>query len=107
VARAAPGHFTDAQIELLKTFADQAVIALENVRLFKEVQARTDALTRSIEEMRALGEVGRAVSSTLDLQTVLLTIITHAVELSKADAAARSTSSTRQPKCSSRGPTIA
>ena len=54
--------------------------------LEQKVEARTEALTRSVEEMHALGEVGRAVSSTLDLQTVLLTIITHAVELSKADA---------------------
>ena len=54
--------------------------------LEQKVEVRTAALTRSVEEMRALGEVGRAVSSTLDLQTVLVTIITHAVELSKADA---------------------
>ncbi len=51
-----------------------------------EVKARTEELTRSVEEMRALGEVGRAVSSTLDLETVLLAIITHAVRLSEADA---------------------
>ena len=62
------------------------MIAVENVRLFREVEARTEALTRSVEEMRALGEVGQAVSSTLDLETVLVTIITHAVQLSKADA---------------------
>ncbi len=86
VARATAGPFPDDQIALLDTFAEQAVIAVENVRLFNEVTARTEALTRSVDEMRALGEVGRAVSSTLDLQTVLETIITHAVELSKADA---------------------
>ena len=86
VSRAAVGMFPVKHIELLNTFADQAVIAIENVRIFKELEARTEALTRSVEEMHALGEVGRAVSSTLDLQTVLLTIITHAVELSKADA---------------------
>ncbi|MEO5509729.1 MAG: GAF domain-containing protein, partial [Longimicrobiales bacterium] len=85
VTRAVPGSFPDRQVELLNTFADQAVIAIENVRLFKELEARTEALTRSIEEMRALGEVGQAVSSTLDLETVLATIIMHAVELSKAD----------------------
>jgi signal transduction histidine kinase/DNA-binding response OmpR family regulator len=51
-----------------------------------EVKARTDELSRSLEEMRTLGEVGRAVSSTLDLETVLLAIITHAVRLSEADA---------------------
>ena len=53
---------------MLKTFADQAVIAIENVRLFKELQARTAELGRSVEELKALGEVGAAVSSTLDLE---------------------------------------
>jgi signal transduction histidine kinase/DNA-binding response OmpR family regulator len=85
VSRAAVGQFPGAHTNLLQTFADQAVIAIENVRLFREVEARTEALTRSVEEMRALGEVGQAVSSTLDLETVLATIITHAVGLSKAD----------------------
>jgi GAF domain-containing protein len=74
--------FTDKQIALLKTFADQAVIAIENVRLFKELEARTQELARSVGELRALGEVGQAVSSTLDLQTVLSTIVGHAVQLS-------------------------
>ena len=60
-----------AQIALLQTFADQAVIAIENVRLFNELEARTAALTRSVGELKALGEVGQAVSSTLDLETVL------------------------------------
>src|SRR5262245_23025582 len=63
--------FTDKQIELAKTFADQAVIAIENVRLFKELEARTQDLTRLVGELRALGDVGRALSSTLDLDTVL------------------------------------
>ena len=69
--------FTPAQIKLLETFADQAVIAIENVRLFQELEARTDELARSVGELRALGEVGQAVSSTLDLQTVLSTIVGH------------------------------
>src|SRR4029453_11863051 len=55
--------FSDKQIELVKTFADQAVIAIENVRLFKELEARTQDLTRSVGELRALGEVGQAISS--------------------------------------------
>jgi two-component system, NtrC family, sensor kinase len=76
--------FTEKQIRLLKTFTDQAVIAVENARLFQELKARTEALTRSVEELRALGEVGQAVNSTLELQTVLETIITRAVELSHA-----------------------
>jgi len=74
--------FTDKQIELVTTFADQAVIAIENVRLFQELQASTRDLTRSVEELKALGEVSRAVSSTLDLETVLSTIVARAVQLS-------------------------
>ncbi len=78
--------FTDKQIALLQTFADQAVIAIENVRLFDEVQARTRELTQSVEELRALGEVTRAVSSTLDLQTLLDTIVAKAAQLSGTEA---------------------
>jgi len=74
--------FTDKQIALLKTFADQAVIAIENVRLFQELQERTGELARSVEELKALGEVGQAVSSTLDIETVLSTIVGRAVQLS-------------------------
>jgi signal transduction histidine kinase len=74
--------FTGRQIELVTTFADQAVIAIENVRLFQELEARTGELARSVDELKALGEVGRAVSSTLDLETVLSTIVAHAVQLS-------------------------
>ncbi len=74
--------FTDKQIALLKTFADQAVIAIENVRLFQELQERTRELVRSVGELKALGEVGQAVSSTLDLETVLTRIVSHAVQLS-------------------------
>ena len=77
--------FTDKQIELVRTFADQAVIAIENVRLFKELETRTRELSQSVGELRALGDVGQAVSSTLDLQTVLSTIVRHAVQLSRTD----------------------
>src|SRR5262249_54932093 len=77
--------FSGKQIALLKTFADQAVIAIENVRLFQELEARTRELAQSVGELRALGEVGQAVSSTLDLQTVLSTIVRHAVQLSRTD----------------------
>ena len=77
--------FTDKQITLLKTFADQAVIAIENVRLFQELEAKTKELARSVEELKALGEVGQAVSSTLELQTVLSTIVARAVQLSGTD----------------------
>src|SRR5262245_22557952 len=81
VARPEPGPFSDDQIALLKTFADQAVIAIENFRLFKELEARTHALTRSVDELTALGEVGRALSSTLDVDVVLNTIVTRANDL--------------------------
>ena len=79
LVRTAVMPFTDKQIELVATFADQAVIAIENARLFEEAQARNRDLT-------ALGEVGRAVSSTLDLKVVLKTIVERAVELSSTDA---------------------
>jgi GAF domain-containing protein len=71
--------FTDSQVALIETFADQAVIAIENARLLEELQARNRDLT-------ALGEVGRAVSSTLDLKVVLKTIVVRAIELSSTDA---------------------
>jgi len=80
--------FTDKQIELVTTFADQAVIAIENVRLFDEVQARTRELSQSVGELRALGEVSHAVNSTLDLETVLSTIVTKSVQLSGTEAGA-------------------
>ena len=85
VARPQPGRFPDKQIALLQTFADQAVIAIENARLFKELEARTAELTRSVGELKALGEVGQAVSSTLDLETVLSTIVCRAVQLAGMD----------------------
>jgi GAF domain-containing protein len=59
--------FTDKQIELVQNFANQAVIAIENVRLLNELRARTTDLARSVEELRALGAVSQAVNSTLDL----------------------------------------
>src|SRR5262245_17952186 len=73
MTRGTPRPFTRRQMELVTIFADQAVIAIENVRLFDEVQARTRELAQSVEELQALGEVSQAVNSTLDLQTVLAT----------------------------------
>jgi GAF domain-containing protein/anti-sigma regulatory factor (Ser/Thr protein kinase) len=70
--------FTDSQVALIETFADQAAIAIENTRLLEELQARNRDLT-------ALGEVGRVVSSTLDLRAVLKTIVDRAVVLSGTD----------------------
>jgi two-component system, NtrC family, sensor kinase len=86
IAGAAPHAFSERQIALLQMFADQAVIAIENVRLFKELAARTEDLTRSVGELRALSEVGQAISSTLDLQAVLSTIVARATNLSGTDA---------------------
>jgi signal transduction histidine kinase len=80
--------FTATQIKLLETFADQAVIAIENVRLLQALQLRTQELVRSVGELKALGEVGQAVSSTLDLETVLTRIVSHAVQLSGTDGGA-------------------
>jgi len=88
LGRRAVRPFTEKQIELAGTFADQAVIAIENARLFEEVQARTAELGKSVRELQALGEVSQAVNSTLDLQTVLDTIVAKAVELSSTDAGA-------------------
>ena len=80
--------FTDKQIALVTSFAAQAVIAIENTRLLSELRQRTDELGRSVGELRALGEVSQAVNSTLDLETVLSTIVAKAVQLSNTDAGA-------------------
>src|SRR5262249_44647146 len=80
--------FTDSQIALVETFADQAAIAIDNVRLLDELRRRTDELGRSVGELRALGEVSQAVNSTLDLETVLSTIVAKAVELAGTEAGA-------------------
>ena len=75
LTRAEMNPFTDKQIELVTTFADQAMIAIENARLLTSCAQRTDELSRSVEEQRALGDVSQAVNSTLDLETVLSTIV--------------------------------
>jgi signal transduction histidine kinase len=80
--------FTDKQIELVTNFAAQAVIAIENTRLLHELQARTGELAQSVGELRALGEVSQAVNSTVDLETVLTTIVAKATQLSSTEAGA-------------------
>jgi signal transduction histidine kinase len=88
VRRAEVRRFSDKHVRLLETFAAQAAIAIENVRLFQELQARTRDLARSVEQLQALGAVGQAVSSTLDLETVLATIVSRADLLAGADGGA-------------------
>ena len=111
-AKVEPGPFSEMQIALLQTFANQGVIAIENARLIKELearnrglttafadqgviisenarlatelQARTRELTRSVDRLTALGAVGQAVGSSLELETVLATIVSRAVELTTA-----------------------
>ena len=80
--------FTENQIALVETFADQAAIAIENVRLLDALRHRTDELGRSVGELQALGEVSQAVNSTLDLETVLSTIVAKAAQLSGTETGA-------------------
>jgi GAF domain-containing protein/CheY-like chemotaxis protein len=80
--------FTDKQIELVTNFASQAVIAIENVRLLNELRARTTELARSVEELRALGAVSQAINSSLDLETVLDTVVAKATQISGTEAGA-------------------
>jgi len=85
IYRQEPGSFTDSQIALVTNFAVQGVIAIENARLLGELRDRSADLARSVEELRALSVVGQAVTSSLDLKTVLETVVARAVELAGAE----------------------
>ncbi len=82
VARPEPGAFPEQQLTLLQTFADQAVIAIENVRLFNELEARNRELTEALEQQIATGDILRVISrSPTDVQPVFDTIAAAALNL--------------------------
>jgi signal transduction histidine kinase/ActR/RegA family two-component response regulator len=85
VWRTAVDPFDERAATVLTTFAAQAAIAIRNVDLVRALETRSAELARKVEQLEALGEVGEAVSSSLDLDQVLATIVTHAVQLSGTD----------------------
>ena len=85
LARPEPGAFTDREIELVRTFADQALIAIENVRLFEEVQARTRELAESLQQQTAISDILRVISTSPDdVQPVFDTVAERAARICEA-----------------------
>jgi PAS domain S-box-containing protein len=88
ISRTRVEPFTDKEIELATTFADQAVIAIENARLFEELRDRQAELARSVDELTATGDVLKIISrSSIDLETVLDTVVETVARLCRADQA--------------------
>jgi signal transduction histidine kinase len=86
LARRSVRPFTENQIALAITFADQAAIAIENARLLNDLRSRTSDLAQLVSELRALGEVSQTINSTLDLEAVLNAIVAKATQLSGTEA---------------------